>query len=75
MLWRVRQFSCRNVGEVPLSVIMKEPGDRMRFGCQIWVSKDEGKCVNDIGMLDLLEKSVKNKKTTLGKHVLGDLIC
>ena len=34
----------------------------MRFGCQIWVSKDEVKCVNDIGMLDLLEKSVENKK-------------
>ena len=31
----------------------------MRVGCQIWVSKDEVKCVNDIGMLDLLEKLLK----------------
>ncbi len=44
----------------------------MRFGCQTWVSKDEVKCVNDIGMLDLLEKSVRNKKTTLGKHIFLD---
>ena len=34
----------------------------MRFGSHIWVYKDQVKRVNDIGMLDLLEKSVKNKK-------------
>ena len=44
----------------------------MRFGCQIWVSKDEVKYVNEICTLDLLEKSVK--KTTLGKHVFWDFI-
>ena len=40
----------------------------MRFGSHIWVYKGQAKRVNDIGMLDLLEKSVKHKKTTLGKH-------
>ena len=45
----------------------------MRFGCQIWVSKDEVKCVNDIGMLDLLEKSVKQRITYIRKQLLGIL--
>ena len=43
----------------------------MPFG-QILVSKDEVKCVNDPGMLDLLEN---HKKKAFGKHVFFDYIC
>ena len=52
-------FHVINIREVALIVILKEPVDRMRFSCHIWALKDGGKCVNQYGKLDLLEKSVK----------------
>ena len=48
--------------KVVVSLLITKSGDRMRFGCQIWGPKDEVNYVNDHGMLDLPEKSVKHFK-------------
>ena len=52
-------FHVINIRKVALFAILKELGDRMRFECQIWVLKGGVKCVNQEGLIDLLEKSVK----------------
>ena len=52
-------FHVINIREVALSVILKDPVDRMRCECHIWALKDVGKCVNQYSRLDLLEKPAK----------------
>ena len=48
-------------------MILKKVVKSMRVGSQIWVSNDEVKCVNDIGIRDLLEKPVKKQKNNFKK--------
>ena len=59
-----------NNTKVVVSVLITKSGDRIRFGCQIWGPKDEVNYVNDHGILDLPEKSVKK----LWKNMLFGII-
>jgi hypothetical protein len=55
-------------------VLITKSGDRMRFGCHIWGPKHEVNYVNDHGMLDLPEKSVKHKKELWGNMFFLDYL-